>query len=74
MYRVKKTLVQCIFNLTHYSSLYYPIMSKCNIPLNQEQIKSKIFFLPLVVFLKLPVLESHAIDTAEKTEGSAVGN
>lgn len=56
--------------------LYYPVMSNCNIALNQEQIKSKVFFSSpgCFDFLKLPVLETHATDTAEKTEGSAVSN
>lgn len=51
-------------------------MSNCNETLNQEQIKSKVFFSSVACFgfLKLPVLETHAIDTAEKTEGSAVSS
>lgn len=51
-------------------------MSNCNIALNQEQTKSKVFFSSpgCFGFLKLPVLETHATDTAEKTEGSAVSN
>lgn len=51
-------------------------MSNCNIVLNQEQIKSKVFFPSpgYFGFLKLLVLETHATDTAEKTEGSAISN